>query len=299
MFRLGLIGAGRMGQTHLAAVAPSAVVSVTSIVEPRDGVASELRGSGYTVFDSIDALLDSNSVDGFLVATPSGFHVDVIRQLAVAGLPILCEKPAGLSVSDALTIKEVTESAGVRLQIGYWRRFVPTMLALKKEIDDGQFGRLLVVHASQWDHRPPAAEFRNTSGGIAVDMGVHEIDVIHWLTGQSVTSTSSIATWSDEANVTDEDSAVLSFTLSGGTAGLATLGRFYPDADYVGIEVMGDKDHQRHDIVTGNDGERVFMNALRDQAETFAQGGNNLCATIDDAVAALRVTSTITEKSRS
>jgi myo-inositol 2-dehydrogenase/D-chiro-inositol 1-dehydrogenase len=299
MFRLGLIGAGRMGQTHLAALVPSTLVTVTSIVEPRETVASELRATGYTVFDSVDALLDANDVDGFLVATPSGFHVDVIRELAGAGLPILCEKPGGLSVSDAVTIKEIVESAGVRLHIGYWRRFVPTMIALKKDIDEGRLGRLLVVHASQWDHRPPAAEFRNTSGGIAVDMGVHEIDVIHWLTGQSIASANTSTTWSDDANVTDEDSAVLSFELSDGTVGLATLGRFYPDADFVGIEVMGDSGHQRHDILAGIDGDRVFMNALRDQAEAFAQGGNSLSATIDDAIAALGVTSAITEKSRS
>ena len=299
MFRLGLIGAGRMGQTHLAALVPSTLVTVTSIVEPRETVASELRATGYTVFDSVDALLDANDVDGFLVATPSGFHVDVIRELAGAGLPILCEKPGGLSVSDAVTIKEIVESAGVRLHIGYWRRFVPTMIALKKDIDEGRLGRLLVVHASQWDHRPPAAEFRNTSGGIAVDMGVHEIDVIHWLTGQSITSANTSTTWSDDANVTDEDSAVLSFELSDGTVGLATLGRFYPDADFVGIEVMGDSGHQRHDILAGIDGDHVFMNALRDQAEAFAQGGNSLSATIDDAIAALQVTSAITEKSRS
>ena len=119
MFRLGLVGAGRMGQTHLAAVKDSATVTVTAVVEPRSDVATALTAEGYAVHASIDDLLDSGGVDGFLVATPSGFHVDVIRQLAPAVLPILSEKPCGLSVEDASAVKDIVERAGVRLQIGY------------------------------------------------------------------------------------------------------------------------------------------------------------------------------------
>lgn len=299
MFRLGLIGAGRMGQTHVAALVPSNVISVTSIVEPRETVANDLRAAGHTVFNSIEALLDTKDIDGFLVATPSGFHADAIRQLVPAGLPILCEKPCGLSVADAVEIRTMVASAGVRLQVGYWRRFVPAMITLKKDIENGRFGRLLLVHASQWDHRPPASEFRNSSGGIVVDMGVHEIDVIHWLTGQTIETVTSVSAWSRADKVSDEDSAVISFSLSDGSIGLATLGRFFPDRDFVGIEVMGDEDHQQYDIVSGSGGDAVFLSALRNQAEAFASGGNTFSATIDDAVAALRVASEIKEKSSS
>jgi myo-inositol 2-dehydrogenase/D-chiro-inositol 1-dehydrogenase len=138
-----------MGQTHLAALKGSATVSVTTVVEPRPDVAAALAADGYAVHASIADLLDAGGVDGFLVATPSGFHVDVTRQLAPAGLPILSEKPCGLSVEDASAVKEIVEQAGVRLQIGYWRRFVPAMIDLKNDIESGRFGRLLFVHASQ------------------------------------------------------------------------------------------------------------------------------------------------------
>lgn len=291
MFRLGLVGAGRMGQTHLAALKDSSEVTVTALVEPRPEVAAALSAEGYIVHPSMDELLDAGGVDGFLVATPSGFHVDVIRQLAPAGLPILSEKPCGLTVEDASAVKEIVDNAGVRLQIGYWRRFVPEMVNLKKDIESGRFGRLLFIHASQWDYRPPAAEFRNSSGGILTDMGVHEIDVIHWLTGEAPRAITGSVMMSTTPGVVDEDSAVFSLVLPSGTLGIATLGRFYPEADFVGIEVMGEEDHVRIEILAGAAGEAIQMAALRAQAEAFAAGGVAHGATIDDAVTALRVVS--------
>ncbi len=291
MFRLGLVGAGRMGQTHLAALKESSTVAVTAIVEPRPDVAAALAADGYAVHATIEDLLSAGGVDGFLVATPSGFHVDVIRQLAPAGLPILSEKPCGLSVDDASAVKEIVERAGIRLQIGYWRRFVPAMIELKNDIESGRFGRLLFVHASQWDYRPPAAEFRNSSGGILTDMGVHEIDVIHWLTGEAPRAITGTVLMSTTPGVVDEDSAVFTLTLPSGTLGIATLGRFYPDADFVGIEVMGEEDHVRIEVLAGEAGEATQMAALRAQAEAFAAGGVPDGATIDDAVTALRVVS--------
>ena len=291
MFRLGLVGAGRMGQTHLAALKESATVAVTTIVEPRPDVAAALAADGYAVHATIDDLLCAGGVDGFLVATPSGFHVDVIRQLAPAGLPILSEKPCGLTVDDASAVKEIVERAGVRLQIGYWRRFVPAMIELKNDIESGRFGRLLFVHASQGDYRPPAADFRNSSGGILTDMGVHEIDVIHWLTGESPRAITGTVLMSTTPGVVDEDSAVFTLTLPSGTLGIATLGRFYPEADFVGIEVMGEEDHVRIEVLAGEAGEATQMAALCAQAEAFAAGGVPDSATIDDAVTALRVVS--------
>jgi myo-inositol 2-dehydrogenase/D-chiro-inositol 1-dehydrogenase len=280
-----------MGQTHLAALKDSTTVTVTAIVEPRPEVAAALSADGYVVHPSIDELLDAGGVDGFLVATPSGFHVDVIRQLAPAGLPILSEKPCGLNVENASAVKDIVDNAGVRLQIGYWRRFVPEMVELKKDIESGRFGRLLFIHASQWDYRPPAAEFRNSSGGILTDMGVHEIDVIHWLTGEAPRAITGSVMMSTTPGVVDEDSAVFSLVLPSGTLGIATLGRFYPEADFVGIEVMGEEDHVRIEILAGAAGEAIQMAALRAQAEAFAAGGVGHGATIDDAVTALRVVS--------
>ena len=76
--------------------------------------------------------------------------------------------------------------AGVPLQVGYWRRFVPSLRALHDEIRGGAFGAVQWVHCFHWDERPPPAAFRVRSGGIMIDMGVHEVDMTRWLTGEDV-----------------------------------------------------------------------------------------------------------------
>jgi myo-inositol 2-dehydrogenase/D-chiro-inositol 1-dehydrogenase len=286
-----------MGQTHLTAVSESHVVAVSAVVEPRETVADDLRSRGLTVFDSIGAMREAGGVDGYLVATPSAFHVDVVRELIPTGLPILCEKPCGLSLNDATQIKSMVDASGVRFQVGYWRRFVPSMLDLKERIASHSFGRPLLVHAQQWDHLPPSAEFRNSSGGIVVDMGVHEIDLIHWLTGQEITSVNIASTWSDAPGVSDEDAAAITMSLSGGTIGLATVGRFNPEADLVSVEVIGESGREYISVLDGNDGERMWLEALRAQAESFARGHHVFSATIDDAISTLRVVEQSREKS--
>jgi len=287
-----------MGQTHLAAISTSTTVAVTAVVEPRAEVAASLSAQGLTTHSSLEELVAAGDVDGFLVATPSAFHVNAVRQLAPSGLPILCEKPAGLSVAEATEIQRMVSDTHSRLQIGYWRRFVPSLRNLKARIDAGTFGRLLVIHASQWDHRPPAPEFRNTSGGILIDMGVHEVDMIRWISGNDVLSISSNDLMSQDSGVVDQDAGVFTMRLSAETIGLATLGRFYPDKDFVGIEVMGELDHERIDIISGDGGDDALMMALREQAEAFALGGDPNAATIDDALAALRAVNTTTEMRR-
>ena len=79
---------------------------------------------------------------------------------------------------------DAADAAGVLLQVGYWRRFVPELVALREQIAAGALGEVFLVGCWQWDEQPPPPEFRRHSGGIAVDMGVHELDCIRWLLGQ-------------------------------------------------------------------------------------------------------------------
>ena len=89
-FRLALVGAGRMGVTHARALASSRAVEIACVVEPSDAAAAKVDVPRAT----LDALPD---VDGALVCVPTRFHLEVVTQLAALGLPILCEKPCGLT----------------------------------------------------------------------------------------------------------------------------------------------------------------------------------------------------------
>jgi myo-inositol 2-dehydrogenase/D-chiro-inositol 1-dehydrogenase len=292
-FRLGLVGAGRMGRTHLSALQRSEAVEVVAVAEPSPASRAALAGlSDVPVHESLASMIAAGGLDGVLIATPSGSHIAMIQAAAAAGLPILCEKPCGLSAIDAGRAGEIAARAGVRLQVAYWRRFVPELRALKRRIDDGQFGKLYHVACFQWDETPPAASFRATGGGAFVDMGVHEFDQIRWLTGQEagpVTVESSAATFDVEV-ASDPDATQAICLLSGGTTAHVSLGRRFPPGDACWVQVFGTDRFEESRFMWPGATSDAFAAALLAQAEDFAfacRGGTSSGATADDAVKAL------------
>lgn len=292
MFRLGLIGAGRMGRTHLRALEGSTTVAVTAVVEPVASARSAIAGTGPAVFEDVAHLLDAGGIDGVLITAPSDRHLEIVTQVAAAGLPILCEKPCGLSSAEIRAAAEAVERHGVPFQVAYWRRYVPALQALRKRITDGDLGDMHLFASFQWDGQPPAAAFRAHSGGIFIDMGVHEFDQIRWLSGQEIGDLSVVsAPLSEEVGEgKDVDSAQAIAPLSGGATAFVSLGRYFPGGDMARIEVFGTRDAVRIDFLDPTDGEQAQLNALVRQAEgfaTFATGGPRSGASIHDAAAAL------------
>jgi myo-inositol 2-dehydrogenase / D-chiro-inositol 1-dehydrogenase len=292
VFRLGLVGAGRMGRTHLQALSDSDGVRVVAAAEPAPLARDVLAQTGLTVHAEVDAMLDAGGLDGVLIATPSDRHVDMVRRVAEAGLPILCEKPCGTTAAEAREAARIATAAGVPLQIAYWRRFVPALRELRRRIVAGELGNLYFVACYQWDANVPAASFREHSGGILVDMGVHEFDQLRWLTGQEFASVHvSIPTAASEPLVAgDSESAQILCTMSGGTSGLVSLGRRFPQGDVCWTQVFGTKGSEECRFLWPPDADATFHHALRLQAESFAlaaSGTPSEAAGAEDAVAVL------------
>ncbi|MDP9283744.1 MAG: Gfo/Idh/MocA family oxidoreductase [Actinomycetota bacterium] len=278
-FRLALVGAGRMGATHARALASSRTVEIACVVEPSDLAAAGVGAPRAT----LDALPD---VDGALVCVPTRFHLQVVTQLAELGLPILCEKPCGLTSGETRAIAALDTP----LQVAYWRRFVPALRQLREHVLDGELGDVVFVSCAQLDELPPARGFRDprSSGGIVVDMGVHELDELRWLTGQEITSVTGVSGevgW-DEPVDGDPELVQLALALDGGIAAAVTLGRRHPPGEVCRIEVIGLDGAERIEFVAPPDGVETIAAALRAQAEDFALGRGE-GATVDDAVAAI------------
>ncbi len=299
-FRLGLAGAGRMGTTHLQALQRSSLVTVAAVAEPdptaRDAVA---RTYDVGVHERLDAMLDGADLDGVLVAAPTEQHEAIIRELSARGLPILCEKPCGMDSDQLRGASAAAESAGVPLQVAYWRRHVPALQALRQRIALGELGELQLVACHQWDERPPAAAFRNRSGGILIDMGVHEFDQLRWLTGQDVDELQVLAAdgVSDPEVTADVDTAQVTARLSRGACGLVALGRHFPGGDCVRVEVYGRDDAVQLQVV-GPGGVDVQLAAICRQAEAFrahVRGEATSGATVADALAALALAERATQ----
>jgi myo-inositol 2-dehydrogenase/D-chiro-inositol 1-dehydrogenase len=294
VLELALVGAGRMGRMHLRALDPArtATVRVTDVVEPMKAARDALRDSGYRLHMTLADLLAARRPDGVLVAAPTDHHAQVARAALAAGIPVLCEKPAGLAWREIEETGRVAAERGVAFQVAYWRRFVPAMVALKERIAAGELGQILHIVCAQWDGAPPPAQFRHSSGGAFVDMGVHEFDVVRWLTGQTVTSVVAVQTPAlDPSARPDVDNAQALLGLSGGTTAAVSLGRHYPGGDLVTIEVFGSIGHERSTVLDPHDGDEPMLDALARQAESFAElvrGGRRRGAGTADAVAALQ-----------
>ena len=180
------------------------------------------------------------------------------------------------------------------LQVGYWRRFVPSLVDLRAQLAAGELGEIALVHCAQWDERPPPAAFRDprSSGGIVVDMGVHELDQLRWLTGREIVSVEGVvsATSFDPPVDGDPEGVALAVGLDSGTAAVVTLLRRHPPGDLCRVEVVGTLGAVRVDFVAPPHGEETFAEALRAQARDFAaaiRGQPSSGATPSDAAKAL------------
>lgn len=272
-FRLGLIGGGRMGRTHLRALEGSGEVAVVAVTEPFEAAAAQLREQGLAVYPTVEDMIAGSELDGVLIAVPTPQHIDTARKALDAGLPVLCEKPFGLDPDAARELGKLADSKGLALQIAYWRRFVPQLTALRGDLADGKYGTAHLLVCSQWDEAPPPLAFRRDSGGIYIDMGVHEIDEALWLLGRDFAEVTAqtYPTTEDPAAENDVDSAQALIMLDGGTSTVVSLGRFYAGGDIVSVELFGSKGHTRFDVVSPETGEQPQLHALRLQAEAFAR----------------------------
>jgi myo-inositol 2-dehydrogenase/D-chiro-inositol 1-dehydrogenase len=287
-----------MGRTHLRALERARGVEPAAVVEPVASLRAELEAAGLRTWPDLEALLSSGGVDAAVIAAPTDLHLELVVRLAAAGLPILCEKPCGLHPDETARAARAAADAGVVLQVGYWRRFVPALVELRKRLRSGAFGVPLLLSCWQWDAQPPPSSFRERSDGILLDMGVHEFDQLRWLTGQDIAGLAAVASGEAPDGVADADGAQVVLTLSGGATGFVSLGRYFPVGDAVWAEAFGTRGHERCDVIDPAEGEMAQLEALRRQAESFAAfaAGKGPCegATADDAVAALTAAEQVT-----
>jgi len=280
-----------MGRNHLRALATSSEVKVAAIAEPLQSARQSLPSADVAVYGDLDRMLDTAGIDAVLVCVPSDLHLTTVKALIDAGMPTLCEKPVGVTAAEAREAAGLVAAAGLPFQVGFWRRFVPTLKDLRDRLAAGKLGDIYAVANFQWDREPPSATFRAHSGGIFVDMGVHEFDQTRWLVEQEFGAISSLASGvAAEPWPGDPESAHAIAALSGGTTAVVSLGRRFPLGDVCKVEVFGTRDAEECKFLWPPTADDTFFGALRLQAESFARhvrGGPLEGASAHDAAAAL------------
>ena len=245
--QVGLIGAGRMGGVfgqHLAfSVAEAELVAVVDVDKDKAAELASRFGASASYAD-YTTLLARDDVDAVVIASPTGTHVDVVKAAAMAGKHIFCEKPLGLTVTGCDEAIEAVAVAGVKLQVGFMRRYDPAYVAARRHIDAGLIGTPVMFKSIGRDPRRTSLEYarRDNSGGLITDMAIHDFDLARWLMGSEVVrvhSEGGCLVYPELKEVGDIDNAVINLKFANDAVGNVDVSRNAVYGYDIRTEVIG------------------------------------------------------------
>jgi inositol 2-dehydrogenase len=188
---LGVIGLGRMGQVYAYHAARQiSDARLVAVADPRQDVTAAFTSqvSGVTVCNDYHDLLAHPDLHGVIVAAPTHLHAEIVIAAAAAGKHIFCEKPTALTLSATDAMIAAVERAGVMFQVGFMRRFDDAYGEAKRRIEAGEIGQPVSIRSIGRDPHRTSLEFADpaVSGGLILDMGIHDFDLLRWYMGDEV-----------------------------------------------------------------------------------------------------------------
>jgi len=312
---IGLIGAGRLGRVYARDLASRiAETKLVAIADPVETVAKEVAAEFDVPRHYGDplALIDDPAVDAIVIVSPTHTHRELVIAAASRKKATFCEKPPALSLEEVAEMREAVSSSGMFLQMGFMRRFDAGYASAKRQIEEGRIGTPLVFKSTSRDPFRPSLEYANpkSSGGMLLDMGIHDFDLARWFMGEvrTVSTIGATIAYPELATVGDIDNAVASLTFASGKLGVVDLSRSGIYGYDISTEILGlegtlkigylretpvmlmTKNSVAHDTVP------YFMERFRDayttQLQNFAQNvqqGRPAPITIEDGMEALRI----------
>ena len=221
---LAVIGTGRMGSVHVANIVnkvPEAnLVAVCDIRLDVAQAVADLWGITRVVQDYHELLADE-TIEAVLIATTTSTHAEVIKDCAKAGKHIFCEKPIALDLARIDEALEAVEQAGVKLQVGFNRRFDKNFQRVREIVQSGELGRPCMLKITNRDPELPSKEFLRVSGGLFLDMTIHDFDMAQFQIGEvtEVFATGSVLIDSELEEFGDLDTALITLKFADGTIG--------------------------------------------------------------------------------
>ncbi len=194
MLKIGLLGAGRIGQVHAASITRHSGCELVAVSDIHTQAAETLAASYGAVAKSSDDILADPAIDAVLIATSTDTHSDLIEASAAAGKAVLCEKPVDLSLDRARACEAKVAGAGVPVMIGFNRRFDANFAAAKAAADAGEIGKVEMLSITSFDPAPPPIEYIKVSGGLFRDMMIHDFDMACWMMGGAPKTVSAVGT---------------------------------------------------------------------------------------------------------
>jgi myo-inositol 2-dehydrogenase/D-chiro-inositol 1-dehydrogenase len=189
LLKIGLIGAGRIGRMHAEhlsmRVSSAELVMVADVFEENARQCAKRYGIPFATQD-YHAVLARPDIEAVAICSSTDTHARIIEEAAQAGKHIFCEKPIALDLSTIDRALDAVKHAGVKLQLGFNRRFDASYRRVRQAIEQGETGHLHQLHIISRDPAPPPIEYIPSSGGLFLDMTIHDFDMARFLIGSEV-----------------------------------------------------------------------------------------------------------------
>ncbi|MGC4106695.1 MAG: Gfo/Idh/MocA family oxidoreductase [Thermomicrobiales bacterium] len=224
--RVGIIGLGGIGRTHIAAWQANGITPVAFSDTVPALLDAAIAAHGGTPYASAIDLLQSGSVDIVSICTPPAFHADLAIAALEAGVATICEKPLAANLADALRVQDAATQTGTLITVGFCHRFQPHIEELKRRIEAGELGQirtfrnrfagLMASAETTWFANPAIS-----GGGALIDTSVHSIDLFRYLVGDPVTVDAVMSTTETSLGpaLQVEDTAILILKTADGALG--------------------------------------------------------------------------------
>ena len=186
--RIAVLGVGRIGKMHAELVSRQVPGASLAMVQDINAGAASSAGDQFDVAHTtdVDEVLASADVDAVAICSSTDTHVPFMIAAAKAGKAIFCEKPISLDLGKVDEALAVIEASGVPFQVGFNRRFDAAHASVRDAVIDGSVGDLHIVRITSRDPAPPPIPYIEVSGGIFLDMMIHDFDMARFVTGSEV-----------------------------------------------------------------------------------------------------------------
>lgn len=245
--KIGVIGAGRIGKLHTENILYN--ISYVEVKAIADIYAEKVRdwahGLGIkNVYSDYREIINDPDIDAVMICSSTDTHSQIIIEAANAGKHIFCEKPIDFDIARIHRALEAVEENEVKLQIGFNRRFDHNFRKVRNLVEEGKIGEPHIIKITSRDPEPPPIEYIRRSGGIFLDMTIHDFDMARYLSGSEVTEVyTNAAVLVDPAigKEGDVDTAIITLKFANGAIGVIDNSRKASYGYDQRVEVFGSK----------------------------------------------------------
>ncbi|MBD3802552.1 MAG: inositol 2-dehydrogenase [Thioclava sp.] len=219
MLKVGLLGAGRIGQVHAVNIAGHAGSELVAVSDVNTDAAQALATKFGAKAASSEEIIADPDIDAVLVATSTDTHSDLIEKATAGGKAVLCEKPVDLSLERAKACLAAVATTGQPVMIGFNRRFDPNFGALRAALQAGEIGKPELLSVTSFDPAPPPVSYIKVSGGLFRDMMIHDFDMANFVMASAPVSVRAVGSSIVDPAIGeagDVDTAVVTLTYADG-----------------------------------------------------------------------------------